>query len=158
MTTGKSYTLGKLTSYSGSMKSDVDAWGDDALGWYDQKDGVVRRVDDSCELPVDDEQEMIIEDWYERYDEPFASTIIPDIAWEDPDFGDMVEDWMYIAGYQYRHIDELLMDYAITWNEKASNAHDALVCASCQKPVIKDLERTCVKDCPCKELSQVIRS
>ena len=158
MTTGKSYTQGKLTSYSGSMKSDVDAWGDEALGWYDKEDGVVRRVDDSCELPIDDEQEMLIEDWYEMYDEPFASTIIPDIAWEDPDFGDMVEDWMYIAGYQYRHIDELLMDYAITWNEKASNAQDAMVCDSCQKPVIKDLERTCVKDCPCKELSQVIRS
>ena len=109
-------------------------------------------------MPVDDEQEMLIEDWYEMYDEPFSSTIIPDIAWEDPDFGDMVEDWMYIAGYQYRHIDELLMDYAITWNEKASNAQDAMVCDSCQKPVIKDLERTCVKYCPCKELSQVIMS
>ncbi len=62
---------------------------------------------------------------------------------------------MYVAGYQYRHIDELLMDYAINWNDQAKESSDALVCESCKKPVVADLKRTCNKDCPCYELSTV---
>lgn len=152
VTKSKTYTQGQLpTRYSTGMKSDVDAWGDEALGWYEDAQGNL--VGESCE--IDDETEaMVLDDWHIE-SEPFASTIIPDNAWEDADFIDMVEDWIYVAGYQYRHIDELLADYAIEWNEKAKTTTDSLVCESCKKPVIGDLKRSCNKDCPCYELSTI---
>lgn len=145
----KTYNKGNVTTYKTNVSYQADraAWGPQANDWY---------VEDSCQLSFDDEEEKLIED-YISYDEPFNSTIIPEKAWEDTDFCDKVEDWLYVASHHYGHVDELLLDYAIKWDEKAKSPMEALVCEQCGKTVGSDLERNCTMECFCHELSNMVR-